>query len=61
VNWLKDADMLPQAVPNARILNYGYYSKWFGEDSVKSRIKDMANSFLFTLDNDPERQVFEVL
>ena len=60
VHWLKDEDMLPRVVPNARILRYGYNAKWFGEDSVKSRIKDMAQSFLYSLDNDPDRQVFEL-
>jgi hypothetical protein len=60
VHWLKDEDMLPRVVPNSRILRYGYNAKWFGEDSVKSRIKDMAQSFLYSLDNDPERQVFEL-
>ena len=57
VDWLKDEDMLPSFVPNARILRYGYYAKWFGEDSVKSRIQDMAMELLYTLKVDSERTV----
>ncbi|KAI1214605.1 uncharacterized protein F4807DRAFT_3196 [Annulohypoxylon truncatum] len=28
VHWLKDPDMLPAAVPNARIMAYSYESRW---------------------------------
>lgn len=28
VHWLKDLDMLPAVVPNARILAYNYESRW---------------------------------
>ncbi len=28
VQWLKDMDMLPAIIPNARILAYNYDSKW---------------------------------
>ncbi|RWA09422.1 hypothetical protein EKO27_g5687 [Xylaria grammica] len=30
VNWLADSTMLPKAVPNARIMRFGYKSNWFG-------------------------------
>ncbi|GAW17430.1 hypothetical protein ANO14919_068870 [Xylariales sp. No.14919] len=30
VNWLVDSTMLPKAVPNARIMRFGYKSNWFG-------------------------------
>lgn len=38
VNWLKDLDMLPQAVPNTRIMRFAYESKWLGGNVVKQRL-----------------------
>ncbi|KAL6246170.1 hypothetical protein RBB50_007323 [Rhinocladiella similis] len=33
VNWLQKEDMLPAIVPNARIMRFGYKSKWMGDES----------------------------
>ncbi len=46
VNWLQDEAMLPKTIPNARILRFGYNSRWFGEDAVKARLQSIAKSLL---------------
>ena len=43
VNWLKDKAMLPSAVPNARIMRFGYDSMWLGRNPVRTNIRDIAN------------------
>jgi len=43
VNWLQDADMLPDLVKEARILRFGYDSLWIGEDPVRTSITLIAN------------------
>jgi len=49
VNWLKDEKMLPSAVPKARILRFGYMSKWFGDDSILQRVSRVASRLLDAL------------
>ncbi|KAH8726768.1 hypothetical protein GQ44DRAFT_158670 [Phaeosphaeriaceae sp. PMI808] len=49
VNWLSDPRMLPQAVPNARIMRYGYESGWFGKQQIKSRTSTVAKRLLIAL------------
>jgi hypothetical protein len=49
VNWLQDADMLPAAVPNSRIMRYGYHSQWFGEDAIKTKASNISQQLLFDL------------
>jgi hypothetical protein len=49
VNWLQDADMLPAAVPNSRIMRYGYHSRWFGEDAIKTKASSISQQLLFDL------------
>ena len=49
VNWLQEADMLPAAVPNARIMRYGYYSQWFGEDAINTKESSISQQLLFDL------------
>jgi hypothetical protein len=49
--------MLPSAIPNARILRYGYNSKWWGHEPIKSRVQDMAADLLHHLKNEAERAV----
>jgi hypothetical protein len=49
VNWLKDEDMLPLVVPNARILRYGYESGWFGDDAIRQKVSTVAKRFLLAL------------
>lgn len=49
VNWLTDPRMLPTALPNARIMRYGYMSAWFGEEKVRTRIMEISSKFLHAL------------
>jgi len=49
VNWLKDKHFLPAVVPYARIMRYGYNSRWFGEDAIKTKMSDISQTFLFEL------------
>ncbi|RDW91519.1 hypothetical protein BP5796_02684 [Coleophoma crateriformis] len=49
VNWLKDDHMLPSIAPNARILRYGYESRWFGNDAIRQKASDVAKRFLIAL------------
>lgn len=41
--------MLPAAVPNARIMRYGYKSGWFGQDSIKQTTRSVAQKLLLAL------------
>lgn len=38
ISWLKDDDMLPSKVPNARIMVYRYDSKWH-QNAPKTRLQ----------------------
>jgi hypothetical protein len=59
VSWIKHPEMLPAAIPNARILRYGYDAKWWGQESaIKSRVPDLAVELLHDLKNEPDRTVF---
>lgn len=49
VNWLKDESMLPSAVPNARIMRYGYESQWFGDSVIHTKVTDVARRLLRAL------------
>jgi len=49
VDWLKDDDMLPKALPKARIMRFGYNSIWFGDQAVKNRLANLANELLTDL------------
>jgi hypothetical protein len=49
VNWLEDPQFLPAVVPRARIMRYGYNSRWFGEDAIKTKMSDISQTFLFEL------------
>jgi hypothetical protein len=40
VNWLTQPDMLPKAVPDARIMRFGYKSDWFGKFEAKMTFVD---------------------
>ncbi|KAI1283273.1 hypothetical protein F5Y07DRAFT_349196 [Xylaria sp. FL0933] len=46
VNWLKDPTMLPDALPNARIMAYNYESSWFGENAVRQSLRGVAEKLL---------------
>ena len=49
INWLEEPDMLPAAVPSARIMRYGYKSGWFGQDSIKATASSVAQKLLLAL------------
>ena len=49
VNWLQDDRMLPSAVPNARIMRYGYESEWFGKGALQTRLMDIVPPLLKNL------------
>lgn len=49
VNWLKDEPFLPAVVPHARIMRYGYNSRWFGDNAIKTKMSDISQTFLFEL------------
>ena len=55
VNWLEDRRMLPQELPSARILRFGYDSQWFGDSAIRQRLSAVAESLLYTLQS--ERKV----
>ena len=48
-NWLTDPRMLPAALPNARIMRYGYMSAWFGEEKVRTRVMEISSRFIHAL------------
>ncbi|KAI1086290.1 hypothetical protein F5B19DRAFT_169948 [Rostrohypoxylon terebratum] len=43
VNWLKDSDMLPSAVPNARIYTYDWNAKAFSHAPVRTLLSHADN------------------
>ncbi|THX71514.1 hypothetical protein D6D04_09473, partial [Aureobasidium pullulans] len=49
VNWLSDPIMLPQVVPNARVMRYGYKSAWAGAMAIRHNTSQVAHRFLLAL------------
>lgn len=49
VNWLEKEDMLPSVVPNARIMRYGYMSRWYGDDAIRQKTTTVADRLLISL------------
>lgn len=49
VNWLRDEKMLPQAVPQARIMRFGYESQWLGREAIQQRLPLVADQLLRSL------------
>ncbi|CAI6035875.1 unnamed protein product, partial [Clonostachys chloroleuca] len=49
INWLSHKDMLPQAVPEARILRFGYDSLWMGETPIRTSLSTIAYKLLLSL------------
>lgn len=45
INWLSNNKMLPQTLPRARILQYGYQSAWFGTEAIQTRTTNIAERF----------------
>jgi hypothetical protein len=54
VNWLADARMLPKAVPDARIMRFGYDSLWLGKHAIKTKLSTIANKLLLGLNRERE-------
>ncbi|KAI1210128.1 uncharacterized protein F4807DRAFT_70597 [Annulohypoxylon truncatum] len=46
VSWLSDSTMLPDVLPNARIMVYNYESFWFGENAVRQSLSGVAEKLL---------------
>lgn len=44
--------MLPSVVPNARILQYGYESQWFGDNAIRQNASSVADRLLRSLKRD---------
>lgn len=51
VSWLEDEDMLPAAIPNARIMRFGYESTWFGAGSIHQRLSLIGEQLLRSLED----------
>ena len=49
VDWLADEEMLPMAIPNARVFRFGYESEWLGSKAVQVKISTIANHLLQAL------------
>ncbi len=50
-NWLSNKNMLPAALPKARIMAFGYKSYWFGDDAVRQSIDAVSGQLLTALDD----------
>ncbi len=44
--WLLDEDMLPAAIPRARILRFGYGSLWMGDTPIRTTLSAIAIKLL---------------
>ena len=49
VDWLRDSNMLPRLVTNARIMIFEYESQWFGKGSINQRLSTVADQLLQAL------------
>ncbi|MCJ1357990.1 MAG: hypothetical protein MMC33_007988 [Icmadophila ericetorum] len=49
VSWLRDTRMLPRAIPNSRILRFGYESQWLGKEAIRQRLPSVADQLLRNL------------
>ncbi|KAF4829975.1 Protein SERAC1 [Colletotrichum tropicale] len=56
-NWLCDSSMLPESLKGhkARIMSFGYDSRWFGKDSTRQSLHNLAEDFLYQLNQTRER------
>ncbi|KAI9771574.1 MAG: hypothetical protein M1839_002767 [Geoglossum umbratile] len=54
VNWLADPAMLPKAVPDARIMRFGYDSLWLGKEPIRTKLSTIANKLLLVLSRERE-------
>ena len=49
VDWLRDSNMLPVKVTNARIMVFEYESQWFGRGSINQRLSSVADQLVQAL------------
>ena len=49
VDWLRDSNMLPRSVTNARIMVFEYESQWFGKGSINQRLSSVADQLIQAL------------
>jgi hypothetical protein len=49
VNWLEEESMLLAVAPNARIMQYGYQSQWFGKEMMQQSVSTVAERLLRAL------------
>lgn len=49
VDWLRDSNMLPRSVTNARIMVFEYESQWFGRGSINQRLSSVADQLVQAL------------
>lgn len=49
INWLSHEEMLPRAVPEARILRFGYDSLWMGRTPIRTSLSTIAYKLLLSL------------
>ncbi|KAL3295109.1 nb-arc domain-containing protein [Colletotrichum asianum] len=55
-NWLSDPSMLPESLKGhkARIMSFGYDSRWFGKDSTRQSLYNLVEDFLYQLNQTRE-------
>lgn len=58
VNWLRDNELLPAKVPTARIMSYGYMSKWFGEGAMQTKAPVISRQLLPELMEEREVSIY---
>jgi curved DNA-binding protein CbpA len=61
VNWLSDSRMLPPAVPEARIMIFGYDSLWLGKTPVRTRLGIIADKLLLHLGKERDVSMATIL
>ena len=49
VDWLRDSNMLPEKLTNARIMVFEYESQWFGRGSINQRLSSVADQLVQAL------------
>ena len=49
VDWLRDSNMLPRVVTDARIMVFEYESQWFGKGSINQRLSNVADQLVQAL------------
>lgn len=60
VDWLSDSDMLPLAVPEARIMRFGYDSLWLGKEPIRTKLSIIADKLLLVLSREREVKKLQI-